>query len=310
MEIKKNLSDLINVVKQEGLLKAYRLLKIKISRHNGPKELKKISKIDGFFQPVIIQYKNKKTEIKPIENEEKNLFVFWWDGFDSLPPISQACFDRLKGLYGEKFQIITLDKNNYKDYVRLDPIVEERFIKKQISIQTFSDILRVQLLRQNGGYWIDATVFLSPEYPFFKQLEVSSVDAFYAKGKEEKTFLLYKGKENPCISFFLGGRKDSVLFSFVYDCFLYYLGKKKSLPPYFLLDMLFILAMVYDIDDGALNKIEHHDVDIYYIQRNGEQKKSEDLSYYLSYPQKLNWRSPLIEDSLLDQVFKTTEVKR
>ncbi len=49
-------------------------------------------------------------------------------------------------------------------------MVLEGFETGKISVQTFSDILRFNLLKNNGGMWIDATIFFVNNYDLIGRL--------------------------------------------------------------------------------------------------------------------------------------------
>ena len=300
MEIKSNLKEVLGIARKEGIIQALRCGKIKYSRHIGPKEVKRMPELEQFLAPLIKEYQNKKTLHVPLEKEEENIFVCWWDGFDKAPRVVRYCLEKMQEFYGSKYQIHLVDRHNYSEFANIDNIVLKKFEERQISIQTLTDILRVRLLFENGGYWIDSTILLDDNYPLFAQLRNESFDSFFATTPNEKRLIEYKGKTNPCLSSFLGGRKGSVIYGFVYDSFLKWLKEKKSLPPYFLLDMILTLAMVYDLDDGAVNKIVHHTQDIGFVQKNENKPYNEVDISEMEFPQKLNWRSKGEKGSFLD----------
>ncbi len=49
-----------------------------------------------------------------------------------------------------------MDKNNLEKYVKIDNNIIQN---KHITIQALSDIIRVNLLNQHGGIWVDATCY-------------------------------------------------------------------------------------------------------------------------------------------------------
>lgn len=75
---------------------------------------------------------------------------------------------------------------NYKHYVDFPEYIEEKFQKGQIGMAHFSDLLRISLLAQWGGMWIDATALCTDKKFFeyvskqplfvFKQLNLSNQD--------------------------------------------------------------------------------------------------------------------------------------
>ena len=83
-----------------------------------------------------------------------------------MPELVKMCFKRLKDTLPAditELHLITFD--NYKDYVTFPAHIEQKFKEKKITMTTLSDILRFCLLSEYGGFWIDATVFFTGEFP-------------------------------------------------------------------------------------------------------------------------------------------------
>lgn len=51
-----------------------------------------------------------------------------------------------------------IDAENWKEYIELPDYIVKKWEKKQIPPAIFSDLLRLQLLIEYGGTWIDSTV--------------------------------------------------------------------------------------------------------------------------------------------------------
>lgn len=309
MKIKENFKEIMKELREKGFVQAFRLGKIKYSRHIGHKEIQKMPRVEKFLEPLIRQFQGIKTEITPINKEEENIFICWWDGVEKAPRVVRYCFENTKKLYGDKYQIHFIDKYNFARFVALDDLILKRYDERKISIQTLTDILRVKLLLEHGGYWVDSTILLDANFPFFEQLHQNSFDSFYATTPADKSFIEYKGKIEPCLSYFLGGRKGCIIYAFIYESFLKWLKEKKSLPPYFLLDMILTLTMVYDLDNGAVNKITHHIHDIGFVQKNENKPYNEVDISKMKCPQKLNWRSTGNRGSFLDALLSDFYLK-
>lgn len=110
---------------------------------------------------------------------EKRIFVYWDKGFKFAPDIVQKCLLSVK-LNHKDWEIIELDNNNLNKYININEEIKD-FYKKEISIQAFSDIVRVFLLEKYGGFWLDATVFLKK--PLDEILSVYDTDFFGCKYK-------------------------------------------------------------------------------------------------------------------------------
>lgn len=61
--------------------------------------------------------------------------------------------------------MVVIDQNNYRDYVDIPDYIIKKLDKKQMSLTHFSDILRMALLYEYGGVWMDATLFTVEEIP-------------------------------------------------------------------------------------------------------------------------------------------------
>lgn len=85
----------------------------------------------------------------------ENLFTFW-EG-PSMPGYIRLCIDTWHGPYKQIF----LNYKNLNHYTDLNIEKLKRFTLPQIA-----DIVRVHVLRDNGGYWLDAdTIMLSDKLP-------------------------------------------------------------------------------------------------------------------------------------------------
>ena len=83
------------------------------------------------------------------------IWVFWWQGLYDMPPVIQECYKSvIRNANGR--DVILLTEDNYKDYVQLPFHILDKFNNRIISYTHFSDILRVVLLKEYGGLWIDA----------------------------------------------------------------------------------------------------------------------------------------------------------
>ena len=124
------------------------------------------------YKDIFLKYAQRNdNKAEPVS--EKYIWVMWWDGYENMPPIVKACYDRLKKcVTDEKLILITMD--NYKEYVDLPEYIYEKVENKEITLTHFSDIIRMNLLKQYGGLWIDSTVYVEkiPEYIFSSDMYV------------------------------------------------------------------------------------------------------------------------------------------
>ena len=103
---------------------------------------------------VVCYFLFKKKRILP-NKLPKVIYMFWDKGFDNAPNIVKECLLSWEH-YNPNWEIITLDKKNIYNYLSkelLDNILKKKLIQHQ------ADIIRVNLLNEYGGVWVDSTIF-------------------------------------------------------------------------------------------------------------------------------------------------------
>ena len=90
----------------------------------------------------------------------KIVWLSWLQGIDNAPEIVKVCLaSQRKHLQDYEFRIVDLD--NYQQWVELPEYVIKKFRKGQIPLASFSDMLRLSLLKQYVCVWMDASVYCS-----------------------------------------------------------------------------------------------------------------------------------------------------
>lgn len=89
--------------------------------------------------------------------------VIWWcwlQGEENAPELAKICLKSVRKNFPDyTINIVTMD--NIKNYVKIPLSVYQKFNSGIISGAFFSDILRLNLLAEHGGIWIDSTVYCS-----------------------------------------------------------------------------------------------------------------------------------------------------
>lgn len=158
----------------------------------------------------------------------KIIWVCWLQGLDKAPDIVQKCFVSIQK-YCADFEIKVITFDNVKQYADLPDYIWQKFYEKKISNTQFSDLLRLALLDKNGGYWIDATVFLTGNLP--EKIVSADFFAFYAH-----TYL----KNN---SWFLKASAGDLIVSNMKNLMFEYWKYENRLMNYFLYHLFFDLMM-------------------------------------------------------------------
>lgn len=101
-------------------------------------------------------------------NREKIIWLCWFQGYDAAPDIVKACINSVKK-YMKNYKIILITEDNFKQYVTFPDYILEKYEKGIFTKTHFSDLLRLELLINYGGIWIDSTVLLTEPIPEFIQ---------------------------------------------------------------------------------------------------------------------------------------------
>ena len=198
------------------------------------------------FSYIIEKYRN-----VPISTERNDgpIWFFWWQGEETMPPIVKKCYELANQHAPEGHPVILLTEKNYLQYTTIPTYIINKVEEKTISLTHFSDILRVSLLAENGGLWMDATLYTAGDIPqrLFEQ------QFFSVRTPDDGQWV------SRCLwtGFFMGGVKNHPLFLFMQQLFFDYWRNHNELLDYFLIDLGILMA--YDnipaikksIDDGV-----------------------------------------------------------
>ena len=123
-----------------------------------PEVLKRVEPmLVAMFGSMVQEFKEFNGTKKLTHEHQKVIWWCWLQGFDNTPEIVMACHGSLKSNLID-YEIRIIDSGNWSQYVQLPDYIVERWNKKQIPSALFSDLLRLQLLIEYGGSWIDSTV--------------------------------------------------------------------------------------------------------------------------------------------------------
>jgi len=128
--------------------------------------------IQSHLAPVIdkIECGNGVADSQPYE---PNIWVCWFQGEAAMPDLTKICLSSIRrNANGHK--VVLLTSENYKDYVTIHPTIVSRYENGELKQAHFADILRMNLLAQRGGLWMDATMLVTKpisdeifSYPFY-----------------------------------------------------------------------------------------------------------------------------------------------
>ncbi len=135
-------------------------------------QMKVKNKLEKKYKKTLINFDENYDDTLPHESSNK-VWVCWLQGMDNAPMIVKKCYESLKQNMPDR-DIILITSKNISDYVQFPDYITDKWKTGQISNTHLTDLLRLELLIQYGGMWVDATVFCSdsniPDYIFNSNL--------------------------------------------------------------------------------------------------------------------------------------------
>lgn len=241
--------------------------------------------------------------LRPIGNR---VWAFWYDGFESAPAIVKKCICIMKRQKG--IDLVLIDKTNLEKHFHFEGNIRHLFESGKITIQTLSDIIRCQLIKNHGGFWFDATLFLTRA-----DIVAKYKDMPYFSFKHLSNDLLMKKKWNEYFTkgrwsiYAFGGGIGNPLFSFIYDSYIAYFSTYNRSFNYYQTDYIWLFA--YNHFPWAKKMIDLIEPSVtcsYWLgQHLGKPFKQEAWNKVLKSNefQKLNWRiapKPNAKETYLD----------
>ena len=103
-------------------------------------------------------------DVPPAKCADNKIWICWLQGEEKAPEVVKKCLDSIRRYRGN-YEVVVVDDKSIPQYADIPDYIYEKRKKGYITNTEFSDLLRLALLTQNGGIWIDATVFLTQALP-------------------------------------------------------------------------------------------------------------------------------------------------
>jgi hypothetical protein len=166
---------------------------------------------------------------KPIEDDaNEKIYMIWLQGENQAPPLIKACIRSVRRHCTQELRV--LNEKELFNYIDLPDAIMDKRKNGRIGNAHFADIARVELLHNHGGFWMDATDFVSSPIP----KEIIDHDFF----------MFMAGESVPCpYSFvqncFIRGRRGAYLLEAWRSMILDYWKHEPSKYDYFMHQLLF-----------------------------------------------------------------------
>ena len=200
------------------------------------------------------------------------IWVCWLQGGSKMPELAKVCFESIRH-NANGHEVILLTADNYNQYVELPEIALRRYENRQISHAHFADIIRMNLLTQQGGLWLDATMLITAPI----DESIFSRPIFSIKTKPSGYFV----SECRWAVFALACQRNNMLMAYVSQAFENYLKDNDILIDYFLFDQFIdIICKQFPELNGMVNDIPFNNSEVHGLrdrltaQYNSDQMKT------------------------------------
>lgn len=228
------------------------------------------------------------------KNKDNNIFVCWFQGEKNAPEIVRNCINSIRKAAPENSNVIILNEDNMLDYVSIPSVIVEKYKKGLITKTNFSDILRFALLSQNGGAWMDATIFCSEAI----NPDLFNCELYSIKNSNYDKFNIARRKWT---AYFWFAKQNSYFTRRVFQFFCNYWEKYDTLIDYFLVDH--IIYFLYNNDPECkkmLDSIPVNNPNVSFLQDQLSSIYDTDKWNSLkenTYFFKLDWKSKIMNDN-------------
>lgn len=219
------------------------------------------SLILGYIDQNLSQYRlQQHPYCKGVKNnlDDQNIWVCWFQGETSMPPIVKVCYEQLKkNCNGHKIILITLD--NLSEYLDISPRIMDK-VGTSLPLTPFSDYIRLNLLSIYGGLWIDSTFLITK--PLDENIFKTEFFSIKNDNTDNSIVCRYKWAVN-----FVYCKKDFAPIQHIRNLFsAFWLNSEKSLN-YLLVDYCFEYERVSNRQfDDVLESMQYSNEDSHEIR--------------------------------------------
>lgn len=163
------------------------------------------------------------------------IWICWLQGIENAPPIVRKCSSSIQANIKNK-EIKYIDLNNYSDYVCMPDFIIDKYNQGIIGHAHFSDLLRLELLINHGGTWMDSTLLCtSQDVPSFMLNSPLFVFQQLKPGLDGHTVSMS--------NWFISSYKDNLVLKLTRDLLYNYWGKYNIAINYYIFHMFFKMAL-------------------------------------------------------------------
>ena len=172
------------------------------------------------------------------EDMSNTVWICWFQGIENAPELVKNCVKSVKYHVKDR-NIVIINSENFEQYAKLPDFIIEKWRKGIISNTHFSDILRLALIIQHGGLWIDSTVYLTGPIPEY----VTDGDFFVYHDGEFEHDLINMG------NWLIYAKPNNLMLNEIYHLLLDYWQTHNYCADYFIFHLFFRMVSDYYFDE-------------------------------------------------------------
>ena len=197
-------------------------------------EIKRYIKIN--FSSVLKKYKD---DVYPESQSFDNrmIWVCWLQGEANMPDIVRTCYNSVKA-NADGREVVLITNENVEKYISIPKFIKDKVNNGKMSRTHLADYIRISLLKNYGGLWIDATVLVTDKINIDCKLPFFSI--------KQKPDSIHFVSQYRWAVWILGCSPQigKILFDCLENLFKAYLKKHSLFIDFFLFD--YFLAVMYD----------------------------------------------------------------
>ena len=197
-------------------------------------EIKRYIKLN--FASVLNKYKDAVyPESQSFDN--RMIWVCWLQGEAKMPEIVSTCYNSVKANANGR-EVVLITNENVEKYISIPKFIKDKVNNGKMSRTHFADYIRISLLKNYGGLWIDATVLVTDKINIDCELPFFSI--------KQKPDSIHFVSQYRWAVWILGCSPQigKILFDCLENLFKAYLKKHSFFIDFFLFD--YFLAVMYD----------------------------------------------------------------
>jgi hypothetical protein len=134
------------------------------------------------------------------------IWQYWAQGVDEAPPVVKACLRSVQRHKGDR-ELIVLNDKTIENHIDLPAHLWDK--RRLMTKQHFSNLIRLSLLQNHGGTWLDATILLRQPVP----AEIEREDFYILRETNHhprlvETWFIHARKGHPLVETVLHGLSD------------------------------------------------------------------------------------------------------